>query len=135
MAGFPFSAGRHLLLMKSSRQRDQSRSAPLLQPGTPAIQEDLSFRGMEEGWRPRRTAAQIKFWSIFIRGFTLTGGIAWAVWLLVVRFVYQNQELQDNFTMILLLILSLVPAGFFWCLTHEDMQTPTPSVINRNFSV
>ncbi|KAM3243552.1 hypothetical protein ACQJBY_055474 [Aegilops geniculata] len=128
MAGFPFLAGSHLLLMKSSRQRDQSRSAPLLQPpGTPAIQGDLSFHGMEEGRRPRRTAAQIKFWSIFIRGFTLTGGIAWAIWLLVARFVYQNQELQDTFTMILLLILSLVPAGFFWCLTHEVMQTPTPS--------
>uniref|UniRef100_A0A8I6YF44 Uncharacterized protein n=1 Tax=Hordeum vulgare subsp. vulgare TaxID=112509 RepID=A0A8I6YF44_HORVV len=128
MGGFPFSAGRHLLMMKSSRQREQSRCAPLLHtPGTPAIEEDLLFRGMEEGRRPRRTAAQIRFWSIFLRGLTVTAGIAGAVFLLVMRFVYQTQELQDTFTMILLLIISFVPAGFFWCLTHEDMQTPTPS--------
>lgn len=71
MAGFPFLAGRHLLLMKSSRPRDQSRSAPLLHtPGTPAIEEEQFFRRMEEGRRPpptQPTAAHKRFWAIFIR--------------------------------------------------------------------
>lgn len=60
------------------------------------------------------------------------GGVAaWSfamvVWLLVSRFVYHAQELQDNFTMIFLLIGSLMLSVFFFAVTHEDMQTTTPS--------
>ncbi|XBH64283.1 hypothetical protein VPH35_118081 [Triticum aestivum] len=126
MAGFPsFLAGRHLLMMKSSRQRDQSRSAPLLQPpGTPAIHEDLSFRGMEEGRQPpptQQTAAQKRFEAIFLRGIAATYSLAMVVSLLMMRFVYQDKEMQDNFTMIICLIISLVPGLFFFAVTYEEL--------------
>ncbi|XBI48361.1 hypothetical protein VPH35_112125 [Triticum aestivum] len=131
MPGFSFLAGRHLLLMKSSRPRDQSRSAPLLRtPGTPAIEEEQFFRRMEEGRRPpptQPTAAHKRFWAIFIRGGVAACSLAMVVWLLVMRFVYHDQELQDNFTMIFILVASLMLSLFFFAVTHEDMQTTTPS--------
>uniref|UniRef100_A0A8I6YV02 Uncharacterized protein n=1 Tax=Hordeum vulgare subsp. vulgare TaxID=112509 RepID=A0A8I6YV02_HORVV len=126
MAGFPFFlAGRHLLMMKSSRQRDQSRSAPLLHtPGTPAIQDDRLFRGMEEGRRPpptQPTAAEKRFGAIFVRGIAATYSLAMVVSLLMMRFVYQDKELQDTSTMMICLIVSLVPGVFLFAVTHEEL--------------
>lgn len=61
------------------------------------------------------------------QGGATAASLAMVVWLLVKRFVYHDRELQNNVAMILLLIVSLWPAGFFLTVTHGEVYTPTTS--------
>ncbi|TVU36180.1 hypothetical protein EJB05_18100 [Eragrostis curvula] len=84
-----------------------------------ASADDLVYRKMEEALLPRASQATTDFYVVFIRSFTTVAGVLLLTYVFLGRFAYHDPEMQNNFIMVLYIVLILGMIGIGYCMTQE----------------
>ncbi|XBH95700.1 hypothetical protein VPH35_086219 [Triticum aestivum] len=88
---------------------------------------DEQIRRMEEGvrlrQRPPPNPTVWKYFKIFTRCFMAAMSIAMMAWIFMARYFNWNPDVQDPYKMTALLLCSLIPVGFGFMITEEDIET------------